>query len=211
MSAFPSPPTNSANVSRPIAVDYANPARIYVAIYADQSDLKVGITILVTTDSGASWRLVRTWPGSQRLALWTTVNGDLYVNDQRVPDSMEGKFSLSASRGLSWTEIKLPAGNEGLFFVGISGQRVITIIGSDIYPYTTATGVFTLIGSLLDLWYGGGVGDRAGIIVDAPSPAFIATSRWETAIRALPYVLALPDETYSRTWQMYCMAAGTSV
>ena len=27
------------------AVDYANPARIYVAIYADQSDLKAGITI----------------------------------------------------------------------------------------------------------------------------------------------------------------------
>jgi hypothetical protein len=168
------------------AVDYANPAHIYIAIYADQSDLKAGITIYETSDSGASWRLVRNWPGSQRLALWTTLNGNLYVNDQRVPGSMEGKFYLSSNHGVTWTEIKLPPGNEGLFFVGISGQRVITTIGSEIYLYTTATGVFTLIGSLPDLWYGGGVGDRAGIIVDSSSPAFIATSRWETAIRALP-------------------------
>ena len=168
------------------AVDYTNPARIYVAIYADQSDLKAGITIYVTSDSGASWRSVRNWAGSQRLALWMTLNGNLDVNDQRVPGATEGRFYLSANRGASWTEIKLPPGNEGLFFVGISGQRVITTIGSEIYYYTTATGVFTLIGSFPDLWYGGGVGDRAGVIVDSPSPAFIATSRWETAIRALP-------------------------
>jgi hypothetical protein len=115
------------------AVDYANPARIYIAIYADQADLKAGITIFVTTDSGASWRLVRNWPGSQRLALWTTVNGNLYVNDQRVRGSMEGRFYLSANRGVNWTEINLPPVNEGLFFIGISGQRVITTIGSEIY------------------------------------------------------------------------------
>jgi hypothetical protein len=186
------------------AIDYANPAHIYAAIYADPLDLKASITIYVTSDSCASWRLVRNWPASQRPALWTTLNGDLYVNDQRVPGSIEGKFYRGANHGVSWTEIRLPPGNEGLFFVGISGQRVITTIGSKIYLYSTATGAFSLLGALPDLWYGGGVGDRAGMIIDSPSPAFIATSRWETAITALP-------RGYPHTWQMYCAAAGTSV
>ena len=46
---------------------------------------------------------------------------------------MEGRFYLSANRGVNWTEINLPPVNEGLFFIGISGQRVITTIGSEIY------------------------------------------------------------------------------
>jgi hypothetical protein len=65
------------------AVDYANPARTYVAIYADPSDLKSGITVYGTSNSGASWSAVRNWAGSQRLALWTTLDGNLYVWDAR--------------------------------------------------------------------------------------------------------------------------------
>jgi hypothetical protein len=98
---------------------------------------------------------------------------------------MEGKLYRGANYGASWMEIKLPPGNEGLFFVGVSGKRVITTIGPEIYFYSTVTGTFLLLGTLPDLWYGMGVGDHAGIVLEGSSPSFIATSRWETAVTAL--------------------------
>jgi hypothetical protein len=168
------------------AVDYANPAHIYVAIYADQSDLKAGITIYVTSNSGASWSAVRNWAGSQRLALWKTLNGNLYVWDERYSGAEAEPRYPSTNHEARWTDLKLPASVSAQVFVGSSGRRVVASIGSEIYLYSAMTGVFTLIGPLPDLWYGGGVGDHAGIIVDTPSPVLIATSRWETAITALP-------------------------
>ncbi|HEY7093430.1 MAG TPA: hypothetical protein VH393_09640, partial [Ktedonobacterales bacterium] len=84
------------------AIDYANPAHIYVAIYADQSDLKAGITIYVTSNSGASWSTVRNWAGSQRLGLWTTLNGNLYVWDERYSGAEAEPLYLSTNHGASW-------------------------------------------------------------------------------------------------------------
>ncbi len=159
------------------AVDYANPARIYVAIYADPSDLKSGITVYVTSNSGASWSAVRNWAGSQRLALWTTLNGNLYVRDERYSGAEAEPLYLSTNHGASWTDLKLPASISARVFVGVSGRKVVATVNTDIYLYDTVTGAFSLIGQLPDLWYGGGVSDLLGVVVEGSSPAFIAASQ----------------------------------
>jgi hypothetical protein len=168
------------------AVDFANPAHVYVAIYADPSDLKSGITVYATSNSGSSWSAIHNWPGSQRLALWTTLNGNLYVWDERYSGAEAEPLYLSTNHGASWTDLKLPASLSARVFVGVSGRRVVATVNTDIYLYDTARGAFSLIGQLPNLWYGAGVRELLAVLVEGSSPAFIAASQVETALMSLP-------------------------
>jgi len=131
---------------------YANPARIYVAIYADPSDLKSGITVYGTSNSGASWSAVRNGAGSQRLALWTTLNGDLYVWNERYSGAEAESLYVSTNRGATWMDLKLPASISARVSVGISDRKVVATVNRYIYLYDTARGAFSLIGQLPNLW-----------------------------------------------------------
>ena len=100
-------------------------------------DLKRGITVYVTSNSGASWSAVRNWAGSQRLALWTTLNGNLYVWDERYSGAEAEPLYLSMNHGASWTDLKLPVSVSARVFVGVSGRKVVATVNTDIYLYDT--------------------------------------------------------------------------
>jgi hypothetical protein len=82
-------------------------------------------------------------------------------------------------------DLKLPASISARVSVGISGRKVVATVITDIYLYDTARGAFSLIGQLPKLWYLPGVNELLGVVVEGPSPAFIAASQAERALASL--------------------------
>jgi hypothetical protein len=187
---LPYSPHNSSPES--FAVDPHDASHIYVAVYMPSGRAgQAGIAVYETSDAGDSWHLIRMFPTSQRLALWTSADGSVYAEDSL--DSAEPAYQLfrRIDNGAHWNGIGLHDRGADVLYVGPTG-RILTTADGTLYSLDAITGEFIRLADLSSLGATTSGGLSIGCVVEGQRPLFFYAAQSGTFALPLAPFTAQP-------------------
>jgi hypothetical protein len=164
---------------------YASDFQDIAHIYALVSTGPFGMTLYATTNSGASWRNLRSWPDVNRMALWTATHGQVFVQDVSDKGGSTTQFFYSSDSGATWQDSGLHQRNGAYVFVSPQGKVIEDVLLSgetgNLFQLDPRTGVFTLLTNIsFANAYGGGF--SLTIVDDGAHSTVLYTDLSQTAV-----------------------------
>jgi len=190
------PYQDSATDNTPMAftVDPTNPLHLYAIIPAkwDPAHPSSDVLLYATSDGGASWRLLHTFPFGERIDLWAPTPDALYLWVSYPWKSLNGNpLQESVDGGVTWRAITPANYRLGGAWFGPDG-RIVVISGTNTNTAPTlaelnpATGALTPLGQPPATSRGSAAEPFDGTVTGGASPVFVVAGFDATYVTPLP-------------------------
>ena len=171
------------------AVDPANASHIYVIAAGkwEPAHPSIDALLFATSNAGASWRQIHTFPYGQLVSLWAPTPGALYLWVSYPEMSANGNpLQVSLDGGVTWRSVTPATPGLDSAYFGPSGQAVLLSgygqITSTLEELNPATGKLTPMGPLPPLATDG----FTAVVTGGAHPVFVIASSLATYVRPLP-------------------------
>ncbi|HET9111788.1 MAG TPA: sialidase family protein, partial [Ktedonobacterales bacterium] len=183
-------PTSAMNSPMALAVDPANASHVYVIAQGkrDSAHPTQDVLLFVTSNAGASWRQIHTFPYGERVSLWASTPGAIYLWVSYPEMSANGNpLQVSFDGGVTWRDITSTNLRLDSPYFSPSGQIVLITAGNSqataaLEELNPATGKLTPMGPLPPLAADG----FTAVVTGGAHPVFVVASSLATYVRPLP-------------------------